>query len=1029
MSFNISSALTPRLQFNLAWSLTAVALLAAQARAADFGSAEPATRVRTWRAGNGLPSDSVTALLQTRDGFLWIGTSAGLARFDGLTFTRIELPPEAPRRPLYVTALCEDSEGHLFVGTQGEGLFKQEQGSFRRLTRLFGVLDDIITSLAADRRGGVWVGTPAGLSWLAENNFKSYTTRENLPSGAVSGVTVARSGAVWITTRSGVCRLLDGRITPFVFELEGQGRNPEHLGVCEDTQGNLWAYGDAYLFNLAEKLIDGKPHNYFRTSEAASIRIWSACADPVGGLWVGTSGRGLFRLEETRFQPAPFGGRYDVRAICVDREGSVWLGTYGDGLGQLCSPSVRITDAGQNQLPSLPTCLALDPGGRVCVGLQRGGLFVGQFGRFERLANEEANQPLGYVSSLCTSSDGTIWAGTLGDGIYGLRSGRSVHFTTADGLGDNAILSMCLSQTNAVWVGTGAGTLHRVNAQGLDRLEDTLVSSGGRATAVLSTGRGQRWLGTHDGRVIRDESGSLTEVFRDSGHHAVLVLYSTKAGWLLCGTAGAGLTCINGKSAHTWTSMSGLPNDFVAGLVEDDTGILWMVTAAGICRVRRSELEKAFENPKLPIICELVAKTKAEPDSGMMVGGTRALRAPNGRLWFATFDGLMQVDTHPGLPEIESSVLPVLLESVVFNGSPPVPLLGRLAVPGVFKAPSSVSSAEFRFTTLSFVSPEAFELRHRLDGFDRDWVEDAGLRQARYGHLPYGRYRFRAAARHPGSAWQEAPYSFAFEVPTPFYLQTWAVIVYGLAAAALVAGTVRVVSHRRLEASLARSRQREALERERLRIARDMHDEIGSKLTKLSFQSERAKVEAESLSGPLPASIQSIAKTSQDLLRTLDEIVWAVNPHNDTLDNLVAYLGQYVDEYFQDAPMNCRMRLPYEVPHSPVSSEVRHNLLLTFEEALNNVLKHSAATSVIVEITCDGQVLQVKVADNGKGFEMAAVPAEAGPARTGRGGNGLANMRQRLQDIGGQCNVSSRLGQGTTVIITLRFPKYSANHP
>ena len=463
----------------MAWCVAGVALLTAQARAADFGSAEPATRVRTWRTRNGLPSDSVTALLQTRDGFLWIGTSAGLARFDGMTFTRIDLSPDVPRRPLGITALCEDSEGHLFVGTQGEGLFKQEQGSFRRLTRQFGVLDDIITSLATDRRG-------------------------------------------------------DARRTELV------GRK----------QLQVPAGGDAF--------------------SAGSLR-------------------------------------WKVRRACHLRRprGQCLAGHVRDGLVQLCSPSVRIMDAGQNQLPSLPTCLALDPGGRACVGPQRGGLFVGQFGRFERLASEEANQPLGYVSSLCTSSDG----------IYGLRSGRSVHFTTADGLGDNAIPSMGLSQTNSVWFGPGAGTLHRVNAQGLDRLEDTLVSSGGRPTAVISTGRCQRWLGTHDGRVIRDESGSLTEVFRDSGHHAVLVLYSTKAGWLLCGTAGAGLTCINGKSARTWTSTGGLPNDFVAGLIEDDTGILGMVTAAGICRVRRSELEKAFENPKLPIICELVAWTKAEPDS------------------------------------------------------------------------------------------------------------------------------------------------------------------------------------------------------------------------------------------------------------------------------------------------------------------------------------------------------------------------------------------------------------------------------
>ena len=209
-----------------------------------------------------------------------------------------------------------------------------------------------------------------------------------------------------------------------------------------------------------------------------------------------------------------------------------------------------------------------------------------------------------------------------------------------------------------------------------------------------------------------------------------------------------------------------------------------------------------------------------------------------------------------------------------------------------------------------------------------------------------------------------------------------------------------------------------------MRIARDMHDEMGSKLTKISFLSEHAQVDAEA-SGPLAEKIQAIAQTSRDLLQTMDEIVWVVNPHNDTLENLAAYLSHYAVEYFQNTSVECELRLPQEIPHYPLVSEARHNLFLTFEEALNNVLKHSAATKVKVEMAIAAREFEVRVTDNGKGFVVPVFSAVPAPTRGGRGGNGLKNMRQRLLDIGGECLVASQAGHGTTVTMRIRLNRKS----
>lgn len=341
------------------------------------------------------------------------------------------------------------------------------------------------------------------------------------------------------------------------------------------------------------------------------------------------------------------------------------------------------------------------------------------------------------------------------------------------------------------------------------------------------------------------------------------------------------------------------------------------------------------------------------------------------------------------------------------------------------KAPGDARSLEIHFTALSYASPEGVQFRHKLEGSEADWVDDGRARSVHYGRLPYGDYRFRVAARIAGRDWREAAESFAFVIPTPLYAQSWVIFLYGLFAVALVAGIVRLVSHRRLRFTLARLEQQQSLERERMRIARDMHDEMGSKLTKISFLSEHAQVDAES-SGPLAQKIESIAQTSRDLLKTMDEIVWVVNPRNDTLENLAAYLSHYAVEYFQNTSLECELRLPPDIPNYPLSSETRHNLFLTFEEALNNVLKHSDATKVKIEMLMQGLAFQLIVTDNGKGFEVPAWSGLKHPTPGARDGNGLKNMRQRLAALGGECLISSQTGKGTVVTIRIRLVKQNA---
>lgn len=985
------------------------------AGASDFDLAETAGTTRIWHGSDGLPSDSATAIVQTHDGFLWVGTTAGLVRFDGVKFTELKLESSATNTPVRITALCEDSAGHLWIGTQQGGLFQLAAGKLSHYTKAEGLVDDNVTSLAADNHGEVWIGSKAGLNLWTGQQFKAFSTRDGLSDEFVSGLNVARSGAVWITTRTGMCRFIDGHIAPYEFQTESEGRSPEYLGTYEDRRGNLWAFGDTYLINLAE----GKRFNYFRSSESASVRIWSLCEGRDGRIWIGTSGRGLFCFEDNRFQPVILGETrwsYDVRAIFEDREGNLWLGTYGGGLVQLRPHSVHILRAGQGLPNSSSTALALDASGRTYVGLQRGGVFVGESGRFDRVGGNDGWEVPSFVSSVSVSRDGEVWAGTLGDGLYGFKDGREVHLTTANGLADDNILASCVDGEGGVWASSGSGTVTRFFGRTVNRFDTEQGLPEAPVTAMMA-GAGGLCLGTQDGQILREDHGKFTSepAAKSLGNFPVLALREGEQGRLWIGTSGGGLDCLNNGTVASWNTSNGLPANTVAGVVEDQQNNLWLATGAGIYFVNHNDLRKALNDPGFSLKCELMSTARALPESTLITGGARATLSPDGELWFATAEGVMTVDTHQA--EIEPQRIPLYLESAAVDGNPSFPLLrGELWSPDAnlakpYKTPAALRSLEIHFTALNFTEPEEIHFRHKLDGFDPDWVDDAGARFVRYGRLPYGFYRFRVAARNGNGAWQETAEPFAFIVPTPFYLQTWAVWLFGAMAVAVVAGIVRLVSHRRLRFALARLEQQQSLEHERMRIARDMHDEMGSKLTKISFLSERAQVDADGR-GPLADKIDSIARTSRELLQTMDEIVWVVNPRNDTLENLVAYLSHYAVEYLQNTTIECDMRLPAEIPNYPLSSEIRHNLFLTFEEALNNVLKHSEATCVKLEMAVHHSRFDVNITDNGKGFAL--------PVSGAGGGNGLNNMRQRLADIGGECQVSSQPGGGTAV--KMRIP-------
>jgi ligand-binding sensor domain-containing protein/signal transduction histidine kinase len=1000
-----------------AWLLAPALMLAAlQGRSDDLGAELRDFAVRTWSKADGLPDGSVTVIQQTLDGYLWVGTAAGLVRFDGVKFTELALPKDSLNKSAAITALCEDTLGCLWIGTEHQGIFSWKDGQLQHFGTAAGLLDENVTSLTLDSAGRLWIGTKRGVNRRDGNEFVSFTTRDGLPDNSVSSVHAARSGTVWITTAGGMCRFVDGRISRFDFPTTGQERQEGFLGAYEDWRGNLWAFYATYLINLTE---GNKRINYFPGEKSAMTRIWSLCEGRSGRLWIGASGRGVFGFDGTKFQPVTLSEGHwpnDVRTICEDREGNLWLGISDGVLAQL-RPQRFALLTGAAGLPSgAATCLIPDALGHLYVGMDSGGLYASVGDRFEKVI--ESTKWLGQdlVASACAQPDGSLWVGTTGSGLYHIKDGRSAVYSTANGLSDDCVLAVCAGAQGTVWAGTRAGILHRFQ----DGKNSIFTSAdglpGSPITALLTAREGGLWVGTESGALLHSDETfhnvTAAELAPRLGGKAILGLCEGPAQSIWIGSAGGGLGCLTGHRCLVWDDRDGLLNDVVSGVIEDTEANVWLVVPRGLCRIASNSVASALAGRGAPKP-KLLFETESGPDRALNLGWPRAVRSPEGRLWFATVSGLVGIDTHGW--EGENPAPQVHIESVYVNNElTPLALqkLGHAAtvVETPARFPAGLHSVEFQVTGLSFEAPERIRFRHKLDGFDADWVDTGTERRVRYGRLPSGAYTFHVTACNAEGVWNDRGASLDFIIPTPLWRSPWVLALYGLAATLAAAGTVRLVSHRRLRRRLAGLEQQQAMERERMRIARNMHDEIGSKLTKISFLSERLKMESKP-AGPAGDKVDSIATTSRDLLKALDEMVWVVNPHNDTLENLASYLSQYAREYFQGTPVECDLRVQSEFPPLIISAEYRHNIFLAFEESLSNVLKHARASRVEVQMQIQSGILNIRVSDNGLGF--------APEARNGNGAmgvrNGLRNMRQHLADVGGTCLIQSQPGQGASV--------------
>ena len=953
---------------------------------------------RTWKTDNGLPDNAVTAVVQTRDGYLWIGTYGGLVRFDGVHFTVFNSASTPGLQSDRITSLFEDVKGVLWVGHERGDLTCYRDGKFESLDVHETGVRRKIPAIGADQDGDIWMLNEEGTLVRARDGATcALPNRDGVAELAQDG-----RGVLWVMSGGQLAALDHGRLAMLTDTNNSHGIGNYVLGICPGRDGGLWIVSDEQVSKW-----DGQAVTERRGTNPGNAAAVTMVETRSGALAMGTSSDGLYLLFSNRavlhFNHTNGFPNDWIRCLHEDREGTLWVGAGSAGLTALRPGKIETLQPADQWQGRMPLSVTATKDGAIWVGSEGAGLYRFYNNEWARFSENAGLSNL-YVWCVSADDQGRIWAGTWGGGMFRQQGD---HFVMPPGLENiNVPMPAILQASNGVtWIGTASGLIRYEKgvAKWFGEKEGLKVPD---VRAIVQDRDGTIWFGMVGGGLGRLKNGRLDQFLNSDGLSSdyVQCLQLGADGALWIGSDSSGLDRLKNGHLAKITMAEGLPNNTICGIVDDDHGNFWISSHGGIFRVSKKALDDCADGKIASVNCLTYGKGDGLP-SLECSGGLQpsACKLADGRICFPTSKGLVIVN--PDDTKTSQLPPPVVIEKVVAGGHA---LAQNPDEKSPRKIPPGLQRFEFYYAGLSFVAPEKMSFQYRLDGWENDWVDAGARRVAEYSYIPPGDYTFHVRACNSDGVWNDTGAAIALTVLPHFWQCWWFHLLTTLAAVALVVGIVLFITRRRMRLKLERLERQQTLEHERTRIAKDIHDHLGANLTRISLLSQSAHGE---LGNPAQAAAQldRIYDTSRELTRSMDEIVWAVNPQHDTLDSLASYLGNFAQEYLGSLGIRCRLDVPLHLPHWPITAEMRHNVFLAFKEALHNIVKHSGANEVSISLATGGDGFHLAVRDNGKGFDPATVAT-----RPGRG-NGLKNMRHRLEAIGGRCEIQSANGAGTEI--------------
>ena len=968
--------------------------------------------VHVWQSDDGLPNNNVTGLAQTRDGYLWVATSGHFARFDGVRFEEFTSRSVLPTYPGYtarVSTMLEDSKGGLWLAMVHGPVVCLNSGHAQIFTN--NLPGYTAQNMVEDGEGAIWITYHGSVVCrIKDGKVTRFAEQDGLPARLDCALTTDNKGRVWFAKDGQIGMFQNGHFETLVKTLDRNAR------LAAASTGGVWICSGRELFKCDDI---GKLQSCGTfTPESPGTDPTVLLEDQNGAVWIGTATSGLIHYDGYAFEKISVSHPY-ISSLLLDHEGNLWAGTGGGGLNQIQPRTFTLENAATG-LPFVTVQSICEDTNGVIWAVTQNDLLVCRTNEGWRAVSNETNWPGGRVSCVTADCDGALWIGTQDHALHRWRNGHFTTLNVTNGFVGLVARGLLATTNGDLWIAEeGPGVVQCLHEEQMKTFN--LPSGAGVPRALTQDASQNIWVGTSRGFLLRIRDDVITDETTNvmSSPISIRSLAATPDGSLWIGYASGGVGRFKDGRFAKISSAQGLFNDYISEIVSDNQGWIWFGSDRGIFKVKQKELDAVAEGRANRVQSIHYGHGEGLPSLQANFGAApNVLRSSDDRLWFPMRTALVVGNLRNLRENLEPP--PVLIKQVLvddkvvatYGGVIPVQHAVDLNEPQtVLQLPPSHHRLEFDFTVLSFSAPENIQCQYHLTGFDDDWIDAGTLRNVSYSRLPAGDYQFQVRARNGDGAWDETG-RLTLSV-SPFFWQTWwfrLTAFFGLAVVAIL--IVRQILLRRLRLKLRALEQESALEKERSRIAKDIHDDLGGSLTQIKLlfelaQKKRAEPDKVDLLGQ-----EGLAATRQ-IIKSMDEIVWAVNPRNDSLPHLIDYLGQFAIEFLARADIRCRVDLPDRPIEWPVSPEARHNLFLVVKEALNNVIRHAGANEVWLRVTATEKLLTIIVEDNGRGFEHATTDEFA---------NGLRNMQKRMTEIGGQSNIENQAGTGTRVSLTLPKP-------
>jgi signal transduction histidine kinase/ligand-binding sensor domain-containing protein len=976
-------------------------------------SASPAQPYRffSWTTENGLPQNSIQALLQTRDGYLWMSTLDGLVRFDGLLFQVFnrQNTPSLTTNGFSFFALLEDRQGCLWAGTLMGGAVRYCNGTFTSFTTKDGLPNDTVVRIDEDNEGTVWIFTNPGLAKWQNGRLLRVAPEPGSPFNPYLKASQANIGAdgslfgLWRMESHGWQRFAYGHWShfPLPFSL----KDPSKLRILssiEDSQRRFW-------YRLAET-----PNVYYCVDHGVLTRYAGipledrvTYKDRLGNLWTySAAGRNRLWRDGRPTDLSGFSTPFIYRML-EDREGTLWIGTAKEGLYRADPQAIEMYQHPNGSQWNLVEPVLQDPAGVIWFGSRVGLLRLsnGKYENFYHTGNPSHRMAwFNIVSAIYEDRDGTVWAGTW-DGLSKLKGAHLIYEPVSAEIHGrvNAILR---GRDGDLWVGGEKGLyrIHDGHCTQLGRAEG-LASPTPYVQTIFEDHRGILWVGTSNG-LARSDGGNFSMLPATAGL-SITALHEDAAGVLWIGTYDTGLARLDHETFTRYTEKDGLFNNGVFQILEDDKGFLWLSCHLGIYRINKQELND-FAAGRLSLI---TSSHFGKADGLLSVecssqGQPTGFKARDGKLWFPTTQGLAVVD--PQAVKFNHLSPPVAIEQLTLDGH-------AANLHRDVKIKPGQENLEIQYTALSLVKSHQIRFRYMLEGLDLDWTNAGARRTAYYSRVPPGSYTFHVIAANSDGVWNVEGARLALKVLPPFYSTWWFRLVTVLSIAGLVHLTWRQRTAQwklRQAAQLAFSRGLLASqERDRKRIASELHDSIGQRLVVIK---NLALLRLQSLNGNLAEreQVEEICTEASSAIAEVREISYDLRPYQLDRLGLTKALRSMVETV--DKASTTTFSASIDDIDDVFTPEFQIGFYRITQECVSNILKHAEASEAKVVVRRSGSRLQLLVTDNGKGFTAGgAYPELRKP------GFGLISISERVQMFAGKLDIQSGPMKGVTINIDI----------